>query len=620
MLALAGGGDPKKAPAALVAVLGGEAFRHRGTGFQASLNRDGTVLATSEDRASAVRVWETRTGKEQFILDGHTDALCSIHFDPTGRYLVTASIDKTAKIWDIEKREEIHTLKGHTGTVRAARFSPDGKRVVTASHDKTARIWNPATGEELLCLKGHAFELSEAAFGPDGKKVVTSAIGERPRVWDAVTGNELAVCKVQHATNNHTHAIFSKDGQTVFSTAVDSHVVEAWSAETGEGVLTFRGHNANINVVVLSPDGKTLATGGALRDGVAIRLWDAETGRETGVLRGPAALVYGLSFSADGRLLAARGEDNRAFLWDVATGREVSPGGHTGPVTSVAFNRDCTRLASASDDGTVKVWNTQPPGIRHTLISGPARGVAFSPDGGTLAASCGPKEIKLWDPETGKEKRTLSGHLDVVTGVAFSPDGKWLASADKDGAVKLWPLDTDAPDKSLPGFPHQATCVAFSPDGTQVAAASRDGVVGRWRVHDGSELPQLSAGHAGAIRSFAFRPDGQLLLTGGEDWLIGEWDLRANQLIRLVPGHKPSGPGTGILGLAWAPGGRLVSCAADDTVRVWDWGETPRSRAIIPLPANAGPLGLALTPDGRYVAVAGGHVVFVFRLPEESAP
>jgi hypothetical protein len=158
-------------------------------------------------------------------------------------------------------------------------------------------------------------------------------------------------------------------------------------------------------------------------------------------LRGHAGEVLGITFSPDGRLLATASYDGTARLWDPATGGHLRTlTGHTRQVSGVAFSPDGRLLATASEDTTARLWDPATGDCLRTFTSHTdmVSDVAFSPGWRLLATAGRDGTARLWDPATGQQLRALAGHTGTVVGVAFSPDGRLLATADRDGTAQLW--------------------------------------------------------------------------------------------------------------------------------------------------------------------------------------
>jgi WD40 repeat protein len=178
--------------------------------------------------------------------------------------------------------------------------------------------------------------------------------------------------------------------------------------------------------------------------------------------------------------------------------------GHSDYVSSVAFSHDSTRLASASHDNTVKLWDASSGECLQTLKghSHFVSSVAFSHDSTRLASASWDKTVKLWDASSGECLQTLKGHSDYVSSVAFSHDSTRLASASYDKTVKLWDASSGRCLQTLKGHSDYVSSVAFSHDSTRLASASYDSTVKLWGASSGECLQTFNVGKTIGSLSF----------------------------------------------------------------------------------------------------------------------
>jgi WD40 repeat protein/tRNA A-37 threonylcarbamoyl transferase component Bud32 len=306
--------------------------------------------------------------------------------------------------------------------------------------------------------------------------------------------------------------------------------------------------------------------------------------RPEGTLFSYRQRVRSLAFSPVGPLATA---DKEITIWDASTGWQLrcTFSGHTDAVTCVTYNPDGSRLASASQDKTVKVWYATTALELRTLRghTGWVHSVAFSADGQHLASASEDKTVKVWDVTTGEELRTLTGHTDAVTCLTYSPDGKRLASASNDKSVKLWDAVNGQQLLTLAEHIDRVNCVTFSPDGQRLASASSDLTVKVWDAITGQELFNL-AGHTDRVNSVVFSPDGQRLVSASDDKTVKIWDaatgreiLTLEELLDANPPFIRGRPGK-VEKLVFSPDGNLLAAAGPDGVQVWDARPVPEKR------------------------------------------
>ncbi|WAO96039.1 NACHT domain-containing protein [Fusarium falciforme] len=285
-------------------------------------------------------------------------------------------------------------------------------------------------------------------------------------------------------------------------------------------------------------------------------------------LEGHGDWVQSVAFSPDGQRLASASHDMTIKIWDVTTGHcQATLAGHGDSVRSVAFSPDGQRLASASRDKTVKIWDATTGHCQATLGGHRSwvQSVAFSPDGQRLASASADKTVKIWDATTGHCQATLEGHRSWVQSVTFSPNGQRLASASHDKTVKIWDAATGHCQATLKGHGDWVQSVTFSPNGQRLASASRDKTVKIWDAATGHCQATLE-GHRSWVQSVTFSPNGQRLASASDDSTVKIWDATTGHCQATLTGH-----GDWVRSVAFSPDGqRLASASRDKTVKIWD--------------------------------------------------
>jgi WD40 repeat protein/tRNA A-37 threonylcarbamoyl transferase component Bud32 len=564
-----------------------------------SANNLGNVKKLLREAPEELRGWEWRyldrvSNVEIARLVGHNQDVYGIAYSPDGKWLASASLDKSVKIWDAASYKEIKTLKSHKDGVGSVAFSPDGKLLVSVGnlYNKLGpgdlKFWNTTTWEETSPLQRPPDKVWAAAFHPDSRYLAL-ATGPLSRpssqtsivtIWDLKTGREV------HTLWGHTQPVlsmaFSPDGRRLASLASGvSRPAELIICETSTGnqLLSMPSRpDTMCPQVVFSPDGSQIAW---QYTGQAVRIADSKTGQEVSTLLGDWAGADGLAYLRGGGirpgsdLLATASAEVK--LWDPQGPPEVRTlRGDSRFFCGVAVSPDGRRLAASSAEGNIIIWDPHtghdPLTLRwdwleHTSSYDRTR-VAVSPDG--KVATGGPDQTaRVWDPVTGQCLLVVR-HNNTVTDVAFDPNSRVLATAD--GHVRLWDLATGQLTRTLEAAQERFSGIAFSPDGQRLATTfSNPKAVGTarsgvkiWSVSPGPE-PLTILGHSQAVHSVAFSPDGQHLVSASFDQTSKVWDVGTGQELLTL-----RVPGRAVRSACFSPNGRRIATASGDRASIWD--------------------------------------------------
>jgi WD40 repeat protein len=325
---------------------------------------------------------------------------------------------------------------------------------------------------------------------------------------------------------------------------------------------------------------------------------DDDGWREIGALD-PLSAVSDVAWSPDGTRLASASRDGIVHIWDTESAMLLSTlQGHTSLVSSVAWCPDGTRLASASYDGKVLIWNVKNGKALSTLEGHTDQvfDVAWSPDGLRLASASWDETVRIWNVEREESLITLEEHMNPVTSVSWSIEDSRLASASSDGTVYIWDTNNGRLVFVLEGHTDAVEDVVWSLDGSRLASASWDKTVRLWDANNGKLLTAFEK-HTNLVHGVMWSPDDSRLASASAD-IVYLWDAKSGETLSKLEGHTDQ-----VFSVAWSPDGtRLASASSDGTVRIWD---AARSNALAILEGHSHQIeSIAWSPDGLRIASA----------------
>jgi WD40 repeat protein/tetratricopeptide (TPR) repeat protein len=365
-----------------------------------------------------VKIWDVAAARELFRLPGPAGGVNKLAAHPDGKQLALAG-SEVVELWDLAARAKKATLRGHKRWVFCLAFSPDGKRLATGGWDRAIRLWDPRQGDLERVLYGHEGFVTGLAFSPDGTTLASTSEDRSVRLWDPQSG-QLTASIHGHESFVQTVA-FRPDGRE-FATGGDDGHFKIWDVRTCTPVV-FKGHRAWVESLAVRRDGRrVLSEAGQFRTpDDSTRVWDPSTGQDDATLAGADRARIGADFlpgvTARNRNLVADSPDGRLVAAAAGTGSRGSFGGDSVVVRERGTGRIRLTLVGHSSD----------------IVC-----LLFSPDGSRLATASDDRTIKLWDTTTGREVFTLLGHTGGLRSLAFSPDGHRIISGAVDATARVW--------------------------------------------------------------------------------------------------------------------------------------------------------------------------------------
>jgi WD40 repeat protein len=394
---------------------------------------DGKSLAVAS--GNTLRIWDTATGKDQPLTDGHRGPVTNLGVSADGKRALTRGADGVIRHWDLTDGRQLGEF-GEPSHATAIAFSPDGK---WAAFGTTAliQLCDTETGKPVKELRGHTNLTATLAFSPDGKWLASFGMTDNTlRIHDLakISSAKVDSAKVEPRAialgdNPPPGGGFVVRGSAIFGSSIhlafsaDSKSVAVQTSATGQAGISVNIGNGP----------------GALPE-PKIRMWDVATGKE--MRQFPLALPSGagtIAASRDGRLIATENSDQTATLWEIATGQ---------PRRRLGKADTSRQIASGIGVGLGA-------GAVVPRAANPATTIAFSPDG-RLFADAGFADrgfadrgadhaVRVWDVTAGKEIGQFKGHQGSITALAFSPDSRRLITGSSDTTLLVWDVGTLKP-------------------------------------------------------------------------------------------------------------------------------------------------------------------------------
>ena len=363
---------------------------HEGAVTSLAITPDGSLLATgSQDQT--IRLWRLTDGVCVASLHGHEGAIDSLLVTPDGTLLVSGSSDASIRLWRLPHGECVGTLWGHESGVDSLVITPDGSLLASGSAGSNCvRIWSLPDGEWVSWLCEQEEAVTSLAVTPDGSRLVSGSEDGTICLWRLPDGDCVAKLDVASRSSEGSEDSedladswdpdYCSDGELDPMDCGNYH----WYDRSCEPCGYYRGRaddetdemdeaeETSVTSLAVSPDGSLLVS--AHFDD-AIRLWRLSDRQHGTAVWEHDGWVNSLTFTPDGGLLAAGVWLNATIrLFRMPDGEEVAElEGHDDDVLSLAVTPDGLLLASGSEDGTIRLWNSELAALAATPVASLAR-------------------------------------------------------------------------------------------------------------------------------------------------------------------------------------------------------------------------------------------------------
>lgn len=483
-----------------------------------------------------------------------------------------------------EPVKPIVEMKGHGAPVTAVcLLLPAGTQLVSASADATWRVWDIANGNQARAAN-HGAAITSLSVKADGQFLVTSGENQMARLWK-IDGNPVAELKGNIAAQRHLLQL--TDDDTVGKSRVQLADASFKAAEKNFKEREEATKKANEQKAAMEK---------ALNEAKA---------KEKTALEAVDAAKKELEGKPDDEALKKKTTDAEAAASKETEAVKKAQDAFDAAAKAVAQSEKGQQSADESQKHQKQILDhetnlskqaeaalAQAKADLPALDNKPVKSAAFVADGKLIASAGEDGIVRLWSGINGKPLEEISGQNSPISLLAAGPD-RLLVSASADGKVIAWdsnpawqlaavlgPAQENLVDLSRSTFVHRVLSLAFSPDGQILATGggepSRSGELILWDVPSRTVLRQLVDAHSDTVFGIDFSRDGKQIASCGADKFVKQFEVATGKFVRAYEGHTNH-----VLGVSWkSDGSRLVSAGADNAIKVWNVETGEQHRTI----------------------------------------
>jgi WD40 repeat protein len=522
---------------------------------------------------------------------------------------------------------EVNSWQGHNEAVSEVKFSADGETIFSVGVDGIVKIWHK--DGTLITTLDHGSSVYALALSSDEQIIASGGADGNIKLWRrngelirSFQGNGNVIWTLQFSPDNQ---ILASGGQG--SGRGFNGIVELWNLE--DNLLKTLNHQGWVSKLRFPPDGQTIIT--TSFDG-KINFWNLEGELKTSVNYSSQKVIVSLAVSPDGKIIAI-GDDRGIITYFNLEGEAIAAfehnPGYPNAVTDITFTSDGQIMATATQDGSIKLW--QNGALLTTLSShqSAVKSLSFSPDGQTLVSGGYDNKIRIWQKGNSTTITNLEGHQDSINHLIFSPDSNLILTGSRDQSVKFWHPDgslikTIEGDQSLSAdeqlaqdawnyttglsTPKISSVVNISADGKVIVTSNKKNM-SFWN-RKGELINSVENSNVNVNGNTQFSPDGKTIAwIDSQNHTVRIWSIEGKELA-VLKGHTNL-----IRQVDFSSDGQLIATVSDDlTVKIWK----PDGTLLKSFNTNNGyNYGLKFSPDNQKIATSGSDKIQLWNLDAE---